>query len=79
MARAAENFEKMVSVWTKFLQKWQPPPQKFSPPLLGQPPPFVKNLASPPLWPIFQKWPAPPQARGVKLYHGYYMSVFIPL
>ena len=64
MPRAAENFEKMVLVRTKFLQNGQPPPQKFSPPLLGQAPPFPKKLASPPLWPIFQKWPAPPSSQG---------------
>ena len=69
MPRAAENFEKMVLVRTKFLPNGQPPPQKFSPPLLGQAPLLEKNWPVPPLA-NFPKMASPPSSQGGETMSG---------
>ena len=64
MPRAARNFEKSVSIWTKFLRNCQPP-SKLSPPPSGARPPSYEKFFHPPPQAIFSKLASPPpQSKG---------------
>ena len=67
MPRAAENFEKMVLVRTKFLQNGQPPLKNLAPPFWARPPLFRKNWPAPPFGQFSKNGQPPLKPGGVKV------------